>query len=185
VEKREEFQKLLQEIQGGSDEAVQELLEVYGKAILFVIRTRLHRRLRSKFDSTDFLQDVWASFYRSPPPAAAFGGPEALVRYLTMLARNKVVDAVRRRAADPTHDVRHKGRRDPLATASAREPTPSQVFVAKEQWERATRGRTKLQVTILKMLRDGHSHPEIAEALGLSEKMVQRLVRKVSEGLCS
>jgi RNA polymerase sigma-70 factor (ECF subfamily) len=185
VEKREEFQKLLQEIQGGSDEAVQKLLDVYGKAILFVIRTRLHRRLRSKFDSTDFLQDVWASFYRSPPPATAFGGPEALVRYLTKVARNKVVDAVRRRDAEPTHEVRPEGPVDPISTASTREPTPSQVFVAKEQWERATRGRTKLQVTILKMLRDGHSHPEIAATLGLNEKMVQRLVRKVSERLCT
>ena len=39
-----------------------------------------------------------------------------------------------------------------------------------------------MQVTVLEMLRDGHSHAEIARALDMSEKMVQRFVRKLSRG---
>jgi len=74
---------------------------------------------------------------------------------------------------------------DHLAAEKGQQPTPSQEFVAKEQWERAIRGRTKLQIEILSMLRDGHSQVEIARTLGLTEKMVQRLVRKISERLNS
>jgi RNA polymerase sigma factor (sigma-70 family) len=188
VKQQEEFQRLLGEIQGGSQDAARQFLDRYGEAVLRVIRRRLDRRIRSKFDSMDFLQDVWASFFRSPPPPETFAGPESLFRYLTVLARNKVVDGVRQRLLYQKYNVnrelpREDAATDQLAREVARQPTPSQVFVAKEQWERATRGRTQLQLRILGMLRDGHTHADIALALGLSDKMVQRLVRKVSARL--
>jgi RNA polymerase sigma factor (sigma-70 family) len=190
VKQQEEFQRLLGEIQGGSEEAAQQFLDRYGEAVLRVIRRRLDPRMRSKFDSTDFVQDVWASFFRSPPPPDAFTGPESLFRYLTTLARNKVVDGVRQRLVYQKYNLNRElpqedAASDQLAREIGRQPTPSQVFVAKEQWERATRGRTQLQLRILGMLRDGHTHEDIALALGLSDKMVQRLVRKLSARLNS
>jgi RNA polymerase sigma-70 factor (ECF subfamily) len=188
VKQQEEFQRLLDEIREGSEEAARQFLERYGNAVLQVIRRRLDPRMRSKFDSIDFLQEVWASFFRSPPPPETFAGHESLFRYLTALARNKVVDGVRQRLVYQKYNVnrelpREDAASDLLAREIARQPTPSQVFVAKEQWERATRGRTQLQLRILGMLRDGHTHADIALVLGLSDKMVQRLVRKVSARL--
>jgi RNA polymerase sigma-70 factor (ECF subfamily) len=188
VEKRGEFQRLLEEIRAGSEEAVQQLLDRYGRAILRVIRSRLDERLRSKFDSIDFLQDVWASFFRCPPEPGALSGPEALFRFLTVLARNKVADGFRQRLVYQKHNVNCEIAPEESASvildgAPARQPTPSQEFLAKEQWERAVRGRTLLQRKILEMLRDGHSQVEIARTLGMSEKLVQRLIRKVSAGI--
>jgi RNA polymerase sigma factor (sigma-70 family) len=187
-EKQDEFQRLLREIQEGSADAVQQFLDRYGRAVLQVIRRRLDRRMRSQFDSIDFLQDVWASFFRSPPPPAAFAGPETLFRYLTTMARNKVVDAFRQSLVCRKYNVNRELPRedavsDHLAQRETRQPAPSQEGGTKELWEEATKGRTKKQVKILTMLRDGYTHAEIAQTLQLSERTVRRFVREISTRL--
>src|SRR5260370_27837034 len=93
----QEFKQLLQEIQDGSEDAARTFLDKYGRYILRVVRQRLSRRLRSKFDSDDFLQDVLASFFREPPPPEAFNEREALLAFLAQMARNKVSQTNRQR----------------------------------------------------------------------------------------
>src|SRR5713101_9460007 len=93
----QEFKQLLEAIQDGSEEAARTFLDKYGSYILKVIRRRLAPRLRSKFDSSDFLQDTWASFFRDPPPPDAFSDPEALLAFLAQMARNKVDQTNRQR----------------------------------------------------------------------------------------
>jgi RNA polymerase sigma factor (sigma-70 family) len=189
-QQQEEFERLLKGVQEGSEEDLKFFLQKYGRALLRVIRRRLNQRLRSKFDSMDFLQDVWASFFRNPPPLGAFQGTESLFDYLTKMAQNKMGEITRQRLSGRKYNINRETLpdreiADRLRIEPGREPTPSQVFLAKEQWEKALRGRTKLQMRILTLVRDGHSHAEIAQQLGMSEKTVQRLLQKVSEKLSS
>src|SRR4051812_42556334 len=88
---------LMERICAGSDDAVRELLDAYGPALLQVIRRRLSQRLRSRFDSTDFTQAVWTSFFAVPLHTYRFKSPKALLAFLTELASNKVHDATRQR----------------------------------------------------------------------------------------
>src|SRR5437868_2232302 len=104
------FQRLMERLRSGAADAPGELLDRYGAHVLRVIRHRLDQRLRQEFDSADFLQDVWKSFFQAPPPGRTFDRPEALIAYLAQVARHKVVDACRRRA---TH-MRDAGRERPL-----------------------------------------------------------------------
>jgi len=60
------FSLLLEQARAGSDSAARELIERFGPFILRVIRNRLDPRLRSIFDSADFSQAVWASFFAMP-----------------------------------------------------------------------------------------------------------------------
>src|SRR5882724_4971958 len=62
----EEFHDLMQKVLTGSQEAAQELFRDYEPYLLFAIRRKLDKRMRSKFDSADFAQDVWASFFETP-----------------------------------------------------------------------------------------------------------------------
>src|SRR3954468_10257310 len=87
------FAALLERVCAGSEEAAQEFLRTYGPPILRVVRRRLHQELRSKYDSIDFEQAVWASFFAQDLRAYKFAGQEALVSYLITLATNKVIDA--------------------------------------------------------------------------------------------
>ena len=57
------------------------------------------------------------------------------------------------------------------------DPSPSQGVVAQETWESLLQGLPESSATILKMLREGHSHRDIARALSVSEKTVYRLIR--------
>jgi len=51
--------------------------------------------------------------------------------------------------------------------------------MAEETWERLSAKLPERDREMLRMLRDGHTHSEIAAALGRSEKTIQRLVRKI------
>ena len=64
----------------------------------------------------------------------------------------------------------------------AREPTPSQVAAAEDEWERMLRGRPPLHQSILHALRSGMTYREIADKLQTNEKTIQRLVRRLDPG---
>src|SRR3954467_3776438 len=90
----------LARIRAGEEEAARELLARYEAEVRLVVRRQLPRLLRSRFDSLDFLQSVWGSFFhrvRSGP--AEFEDSRHLVAFLARAAKNKVIDEYRRAAS--------------------------------------------------------------------------------------
>src|SRR5262245_47740650 len=90
------FQSLLNQLQQGSHEAARELAEIYGPHILRCVRLRLPRRLRSRYDSLDFLQLVWKSVFTEPDRLAKLRDADQFVKFLAAIARNKVANVDRR-----------------------------------------------------------------------------------------
>jgi RNA polymerase sigma factor (sigma-70 family) len=179
-----DFSLLMQRIREGSDDAVKELLEVYGPHILRVVRRRLNQNLRSKFDSQDFVQSVWASFFAIRPNEYMFDRPEALITFLVNLARNKVVDCVRQRFQTTIHTVNREHSLDGSAAYAlemeGQQPSPSQVALAKEEWDRLLDSVPAYQRPILTLLWQGHTQQEIAQQLGVGEKTIRRIVRRIA-----
>src|SRR5437588_9981398 len=89
------FYDLLRGIKEGSAEAARQFLDQYGKYIRHVVRRHMMQKLRAKFDSEDFLQDVCVSFFSHPPDPKEFSDPAALLGFLGKIARNKVTDTTR------------------------------------------------------------------------------------------
>ena len=58
-----DIRELLARIKNGDEEASRELLSRYESKVRLVVRRQLPRLLRSRFDSIDFLQSVWGSFF--------------------------------------------------------------------------------------------------------------------------
>ena len=54
----DEFGLLLEQAQSGSQDAMCQLIERYAPYIVRVVRRKLSRAIRSKFDSLDFVQAV-------------------------------------------------------------------------------------------------------------------------------
>jgi hypothetical protein len=79
----EDFPALMKRVRDGSATAIQELLERYEPSVLKIIRETLPDRLRAQFDSIDFTQDMWKSFFPRLPQAPAFETPAELAAYLT------------------------------------------------------------------------------------------------------
>jgi RNA polymerase sigma-70 factor (ECF subfamily) len=190
TDSRQEIEALLLRIREGSQDAVKELLDRYGEALLRVIRRRLARPLRKHFDSADFAQAVWASFFAVPVERYQFRSPEELMTFLTHVARNKLRDAARREFRARKRDVTRTHSLDGSAAVAAnlapsRQPTPSQVVLAEDQWDRLLEGQPEYSQSILRLLREGHTHEEVAAQLGLNEKTVRRVVERALHRLAA
>ena len=131
-----ELSDFLKRIQAGDDGAARELLSRFEAEVRLVVRRQLPRLLRSRFDSLDFLQSVWGSFFRRMRSAPTeFEDSRHLVAFLARAAKNKVIDEYRR-AASRKHNMH---REEPL-WAEGRRPkevpdpidSPSEVAQAHE-----------------------------------------------------
>jgi len=164
----EEFRLLMERVVAGGDEAAAAvLLQRYGPAVLQAVRRRLNKQLRSKFDSLDFVQDVWASFFANPPGENLFARPANLVNFLTRIARNKVVDATRQRLEGQKYNVNRECSLDQSTVGgpgmvAAQQPTPSEVVSRGEQWDVLLASQPLVYRRILISLREGRKPAEVA-----------------------
>jgi RNA polymerase sigma factor (sigma-70 family) len=177
-----DFDALMRRVRAGDPEAAREMYERYSDYIRRAVRHRLHRRLRSQFDSLDFVQSVWGSFIRIPTDGCAFENEDDLIAYLSQIAYNKVIEVYRQRMQGHVRDAR---REIPLETANqveplpAPDPRPSQVFIAEEKWERLLAEQGPQLRRILELKRAGYSHEEIGNLMRLNTKFIQRFLHKV------
>jgi RNA polymerase sigma-70 factor (ECF subfamily) len=179
-----EFRHLLQQVGEGSNDATCALIERYAPHIVRAVRRKLSRAIRAKFDSIDFVQAVWASFFATPTGPDRFESPDHLIRHLAALAHNKVIDEVRRRMETIKYNVnRERSLNDSdlglSGQLTAPVPSPSEVAVADELWARLLRGQPDHYRRILELRREGNTQQQIADRLGLNERTVRRVIRGV------
>jgi RNA polymerase sigma factor (sigma-70 family) len=187
-----EFEQLMRRVRSGCPRAAQEVFDLYSEHVRRVIRRRLHQRLRSQYDSVDFNQSVWASFFQISPEQYTFATPDDLIAFLSRLALNKVIDETRKRLQTHKHDVSREQSLDAPPPGGPDEfpadppghlPTPSQLAIAEEHWVQMLQGQGPRNRRVLEMLRQGHTHREIAEQVGTHPKVIQRLLKKLLQRL--
>src|SRR5271166_453550 len=175
-----ELSDFLRRIQAGDEAAARELLERYEAEVRLVVRRQLPRLLRSRFDSLDFLQSVWGSFFRRMRTSPTeFEDSRHLVAFLARAAKNKVIDEYRR-AASLKQDMH---REEPL-WADGRRPkevadpidSPSELAQAHEVLGRLRELLPEERRSILELKAEGLSSRDIGEQLGISERTVQRVL---------
>jgi RNA polymerase sigma factor (sigma-70 family) len=180
-----DFRELMEQVRNGSEEAAWHLVECYGERVRRAVRRSLNRRLRSKFDSLDFVQLVWSSFFRTRNGLDRFGRPEELAAFLVTMARNKVGMEVRRRLLTARYNVNRersldgKGS-DALQDLTDREPPPLDTLIARERWERIMEHQPGHYRQIVELRLQGNTHREIADRLGVAECTVRRFLKKLS-----
>jgi RNA polymerase sigma-70 factor (ECF subfamily) len=176
-----ELHALLDRIRNGDEGAARELLERHEAQVRLVVRRQLPKILRARFDSLDFVQSVWASFFRRIQAGPErFEEPRCLVAFLAQAAKNKVIDQ-HRRAASRKCDVR---REEPMWAGAFREvaadqDTPSELAQAEEALDRLCDLLPAGRREILRLKADGLSTREIADRLGLGERTVRRALMEL------
>lgn len=183
-EEARHFRGLLQEIREGSEDAAWELVENYGEPIRRAVRRALNSRLRSKFDSLDFVQIVWSSFFRDREQLDRFDRPEDLAAFLAKMARNKVGMEIRRRMQTEKYNLARERSLDDLPEQGGEEPSgdeppPMGVAIAREQWDRMMANQPAHYRRIVQMRLEGHTYQEIADTLDLAESTVRRFVKRL------
>jgi DNA-directed RNA polymerase specialized sigma24 family protein len=59
------------------------------------------------------------------------------------------------------------------------DPTPSQVAVARERWQRLMAGRPPLHQKIIALRYTGETYRQIAEKVGMHERTVRKIVEQI------
>jgi RNA polymerase sigma-70 factor (ECF subfamily) len=181
VDEAAAFSELLAGLRAGDPAAVEALCRRYAPFIRAAVRRQLHPRLRNRFDSLDFVQDVWASFLALPAERYTFDNPEALRAFLARLAHHRVIEVFRRRFGTLKDDIAREQGASAAEVVRSPAPTPSQWVIADEQWQQL-RGRfPEGQRVVLELLRDGHSYEEIARLADVSVSTVNRIVRRLKD----
>ena len=178
-----DFQELLKSAAAGSDAARQELTQRYGDAIYRVVRLRLSSALRRRFDSDDFVQEVWVSFFKRDELLSRFDDATQLIAWLKTVAANKVIDECRRSLTAQKRDARKERSADtwripPLElVAQSTAESPASELIREESISSLNSSDRRL----VRLLLDGATQAEAATILGVSERTVRRALRRIKD----
>jgi RNA polymerase sigma factor (sigma-70 family) len=177
------FRELMRCARDGSEEAAWKLLNRYEGHVLRAVRRVLHRAMRPKFDSIDFVQMAWKSLFRAREQFDRFDNPQHFVKYLIGIACNKVLAETRQRLRSKKHNVR---REEPLGRvwqeAVGREPSPMDVAIARERWEKLLEDQPAHYREIIKLRLAGHTFVDIGKRLEIDPQTARRfLIRMVQQ----
>jgi RNA polymerase sigma-70 factor (ECF subfamily) len=140
--------------------------------------------LRSKFDSLDFVQIMWASLFREPAKLRSFESPQDLISFLVTIARNKVVNELRRR----TQYAKYNVSREMHSTAENNTggelrqaaPTPSAVAIAKERWDHMLSNQNATVQSVVTLRLCGESFVDIAHKLQINERTARKAIARLT-----
>jgi RNA polymerase sigma-70 factor (ECF subfamily) len=177
------FQELIARVRKGDDAAANELVRRYEPAIRRAVRFRLtDPRLRRTLDSMDVCQSVMASFFvRAASGQYDLDSPEQLLRLLTTMARNKLLNQARQE---------HAARRDNrLVTDDIADhdmpgtaPSPVRQAEARELLAEVHRRLSPEEMQLVELRNQGHDWNSIAAQVGgnaatLRQKLHRALAR--------
>jgi RNA polymerase sigma factor (sigma-70 family) len=182
MESSTDFGALIARLRNGDGEAANELLNRYEDAVRRYIRVRLtDPGLKRQMDSIDICQSVMADFFvRSALGQFDLKTPEQLIALLATMARNRLLNHVKKQRAQ-RRDVRRLEAFDVIdAQPAATVDTPSQIAAGREMLDEF-RGRLTTEERQLADRRArGDAWVDIARELGGSPDALRvRLARAV------
>jgi len=183
--------------QDGGESALNQLCKVYGARVLWIIRLRLGRELRSKLESMDLVQDVLMSALKDLGNFT-YKTEGDFLRWLSRIAENRLRNQLQRLHANK-RDIRKEVQlnsyrptvEDSFVAAldAVDTTTPSAIMSKREELDKLAKAIDVLkpeyrQVIVMTKI-EGLSYKEIGERLGKSSEAVRKLVSRALEELIS
>jgi RNA polymerase sigma-70 factor (ECF subfamily) len=176
---------LLAKLCSGDAAAAEQVFRTYEPYLRMVVRRLLPKRLRSKFDSIDIVQSVWADLWRGFQEAGwHFENAVQFRTFLIKMTRNRFIDRLRRHRGALKHERpwEHVSQEVPRAT---REPQPGEVAQAEELWDELLALCPPAHHQLLTLKRQGLPLAEIASRTGLHESSVRRVLYDLARRLAT
>lgn len=148
-----------------------------------VIRRRMHASMKPRFDSVDFMQMAWASFFRFANDLDKFTDSVHLENYVTSVARNKVGEAFRKNHIYQKHNVRRELTMDDVNVDDLEvdlTDSPSAITQMKEFWLRLNDICNSRETEIINRRIAGCTNQEIADELGLHERTIRKILARIA-----
>jgi RNA polymerase sigma-70 factor (ECF subfamily) len=174
---------LLDKLCAGDAAAAEQVFRAYEPYLRLVVRRQLSARLRSKFDSIDVVQSIWADVLRGFREADwRFTDEAQLKAFLIKATRNRFLDRLRQHqtALRREHPL-VEGDSDGMP--AARQPQPSEEAQAAELWQQMLTLCPPAHREILRLKRQGVALAEIATRTGLHESSVRRIIYDLARRL--
>jgi RNA polymerase sigma-70 factor (ECF subfamily) len=177
--------RLLEKLNEGDDQAAQEVFLAYEPYLRMVVRRLLPDRLRTKFDSIDVVQSVWADVLQGFRTGDwQFTNVHQLKAFLVKATRNRFIDRVRRHRSALEHE-RSLETIDQEHPSVAQEPRPADAIEAEELWERMLVLCPPDHREVLRLKRQGCSLDEIAAQTGYHSSSVRRILYDLARRLAA
>jgi len=169
------MEDLIDRLRTGEDAAAGELYCAFEPFMRGLVRRRLPRGARHRFDSADVVQSAWASLLDGLRDNRwQFQDVSRLRAFLARVVLCRLYD--RARTA-----LRQAGREGPLVELCRErpgpEPRPSEHARAEAAWDRLLAICPPEHRSVLYLRRDGHSCDEIARETGMHPGSVRRVLR--------
>jgi RNA polymerase sigma factor (sigma-70 family) len=181
----ESLDTLLVKLANGEDQAAERVFRDYEPLLRSIVRSRLTPALRSKFDTMDVVQSVWADLleaYRAK--GWQFADRDHLRAFLARVTYNHFFLCCRR--ARPALRLERPMPVDDAPGLPACDlPRPSQVVQADELWEEILGGSPPNHREVFRLKREGLPLLEIARRTGLHEGSVRRIIYDRARRLAS
>jgi RNA polymerase sigma-70 factor (ECF subfamily) len=179
-----DFSDLMARARAGDPEAIREFLGRFEEEVRVMVRARLPRRLRPRYDSVDFVQAVWQSFFTGPDGTPReFESPAHLRGFLKGVVRNKVQEEHRRLTRTAKHNLAReeplyvaRGDREVPQEVRSPDPSPSENAQADDRWAQLIAGFGPREIQVLVLRRQGLTHAEVAQQAGMHERSVRRIL---------
>ncbi len=167
---------LLDRLATGDDAAAAEVFQLYAPYLRLIVRRRLSSRLRTRFDSSDVVQSVWADLVHGFRQGRwHFADAAHLRAFLVKVTHNRFLNRIRRHRRSLEHTQPMAAQPDSAgpAVAAAR---PSEIAVAEDLWEHMLAQSPPSHQEVLRLKRQGLPLAEIAARTGLHESSVRRIL---------
>jgi RNA polymerase sigma-70 factor (ECF subfamily) len=183
----EDLAGLIALVKAGNADAIRDLILRFESDLRMSVRERLPQKLRSRFDSLDFVQKVWQSVLTTEgQDLGRFTNAQHFRGYLAGVARNKVFEEYRRQTRTRKYNlkreeplyVRHGDRERPR-DVPAPGPTPSQDAQADDRFAQLVAGRSAQEAKVVQLRRQGLTFEEIAAQTGMNERSVRRIIEAI------
>jgi RNA polymerase sigma factor (sigma-70 family) len=175
--------ELIQRLNDGDVVAAERAFLAYEPYLRMTVRRQLTGPLRSKLDSMDIVQSVWADVLcRFREAGWQFADRSHLRAFLVKVARNRLIDRRREhhRALEqerPLHEINSN------ELPHTDEPRPSEVAQGHELWELMLEKCPPAHREILRLKRQGLPLAEIAARTGLHEGSIRRIIYDLARRL--
>ncbi len=169
------FDDLVARLNAGDALAFQEITQVYGPYLRMLIRRRLRPAQRTKFDSTDVVQSVWADVLSGVRRGRwHFEDRPRLEAFLARVARNRYLDRCRKyKTALALEEPLDKA--GGMAAPVCELPRPSETAQGEDLWDQLLALCPPTHHELLRLKRQGLQVVEISSRTGLHEGSVRRI----------
>jgi RNA polymerase sigma-70 factor, ECF subfamily len=184
------FAELEPKLRARDQGAATEVFRRFADRLVALARTKLDARIRRKEDPEDVVQSVYGSFFnRYHAGKLDLASWDSLWSLLTVITVRKCLNRTEyymarcRSVAGEIDTDSWDDAASGLSEAIDREPTPLEAVVLTDTVERMMRGLDEHDRTIIELSMGGCSPQIISAEVGVSERKVMRVRRRIKERL--